>query len=684
MRQVIVPIIILAALGLGIGAFNAGNPNSEHWAMIPFAENAASALDPMMSLSSSQIGEDETLFFLPLSFGIQLFGAIFDHYGFGNPALAFIKGGLLSFYLAAAFIMFISLGLERVKSFAACILSALCPPVVYSTWKIPEEETMLAAGLFFLAAAAFQSSGRNAGIARRAALAAAAVVFSAAAILLKDTMKAFVPAFFIFLLFFIHRSRSDAHRRQYAAAAFVVVFTAVVFIAMKQPSMQASFMARIGPEGITLAAYHFLKTFFSGMNALVQFSFCFHAAGAVAIYSAFRARPGPGVAGFILLALLFLFPPFFTFHYHGMIVYPTVPAILTAAAGVFCIIGLVRLIIEGPFPLDAFGAALLWSMLAVFLVTALFPFMRDDASPRHFIPVVPFLAFIVVEALFRLRRLRVRYLLIASIAFFIGAYFYNTSREFRDYNTAELAAKKALAARDLSDSLVLYNNEFSPVFRTDLSVLGAADGQLEDSRFMLFEPYKNQDGPDTLHDEICMKALGLTWQMIYEDMGDNRIDVSLAFPGRETMSPKNNMYFYEVYSVARSPGLRGAGIWTNFMLHKSFGPRVLSDSEIMASRGYWQHGAATILRNYYTGRKTDLAGMDVKSLFEESVKYSLVSPWLESLPIMIIKGIPVFQQVEARAGISATTEKAMGCRANIDRYIGLIESTREGLGKPGR
>lgn len=677
MKKTLFAALFLCALGAAIGGVNAGNPTSEHWSLHVYLPGVLGSADDMRHFRAPVFEDEDSVFVVTVGPLHPLLLWMYNHFSFGHPAIAWIKGLATGLMLSGAFLALLSMGIGLKPSFAAACLAAFSPPVVYSTWKVTQETNVIAVALFFFSIVFFTAIRERKSAAANISLLILFLAFAITAALVKDSIKGYMPVFFLMYIFFQKRRDGSADRWQKIAALVFIVSVAAVMFYVRQPSMKPVFMSQIMPEsGLKVAAYFTLRNIGLLINALVQFGFCFHASAALLICAGFRDSGRLTRNSFAALALLWAAPAVSYFGFHGMVIYPLFAVFSSAVATALMVVALYRLSISRDPIHNLFAAISLYGLLLVVLVTTA-PFsMRDDASPRYFLAILPFISALVVEAYNRAARGFVRTLLAVSVVFFMASYFYNTAMEFRNFDRVELAGKRYLAGRNMSDSITLYSNELAPVYQSDLLALGAGEDALHSSRFMLFEPFKIPPALDRLKTETCMKALGLSWKLTTSKTGVNSYKMSIAFPDKSFISPKKDIYFYEIYLKSLDRNLSKAGDIATYAGYEIFAPRILSRSGFMASRGYWERSAPDVASKYYFGDEPDFSPVSSDALnpeYEYSRTFYVLPLWLESIPVYAVKGLDIFRKVEARTQIRRTSSADIGCEKNVSAYLNAID-----------
>ena len=671
-----VAVLALAALGLAIGGINANNPNSERWSLELCAPEMKAGMQQQLDLQAPILGEKDDMLVRPLGLGAVLFYKLFcEAIPPGHPAVGWVKGAFLSFYLVAAFAVLIAFGFDLGKVFAACVLLAFSPASVVQAWKLTGEETFLGAGLFFLSAAFLLRLGNARSLSARLAGAAGVLALAGAAVFVKDTMKGYVPLFLILYLAFAYRRNRRVDRWQAACALGALLLAVGIALVLKQPAVKVPWGLRFHADALPFLS---AKAAFMFSNALVQLVLCFHAAGALMLFAANRTKPRLTLLAAVVWLLLVFSPPLVEFNFHGMYVYPAGPAAAVLAAGFLMLVALFRVLwSRSVFPHNLFAAILIAAPTLVFVVTFFIGVVRDDASTRIYLPVLPFFAFLIVEAFARWRPSRVRWLLLASLLFFQASHFANYLAQWSGFNRVEFVAKRYLAQQDLSDILVLYNNELFPVGKNDLSALGMPSERLRGSRFLVFEPFKPADKPDALKEEVCLKALDLIAHLELVRVGPTEFVPRVIPPDPRRLDVKRTVMFYELFERASNPDV----VWPRspwllgFPAYGRFAPFVIRKSAKPYSRGYWEQPGGVILTDYYLGREPDFVPFGAAARvteFDLTRRYWQFPRWLEAIPAQLWAGVPLGFQVEAHARIRRVPEGDIGCLANVDRYAGSV------------
>jgi hypothetical protein len=660
----------LAALGLALGGAAANVPTSERFTMTMCAPDYTRDVGRMVRGEAVPVGTKDDMLVVPLSLGALLFQRLFCVVlPPGHPAIGWIKGALLGFYLIAAFTALSSFGLEPGKSLAACVLLGLSPACVYMTWMMTAEENFLSSALFFLAAALLHRMRRVPALALRLSGAAGVLALLGLALVLKDTTKGFVPPFLVLYLASLYRRERKVDPVTCATVAGGLLLTLGTALVLRQTRIDVPLGDYFTSTPLAQLA---AKAAFMSGNALLQLVFCVHAAGALILYAAFRKRPGLGWVGAASWLPLVFSPPLVEINFHAMYIYPLGPAVAMVAAAVLMIVALVRVAARARFPFDLYAAVVLAAAALVAIFTFVFRAPRDDASTHNYLPVLPFLACLIVEAFGRWKPSRVRWVLLASVVYFLGVHIVNGFAARGGINRVEIETKRYLARQDLSDTVVLYNNDLLPVGVTDLSLVGAPPGALDRTRFLLFEPFKPPDEPEALRDEVCLKTLDLLLRAEYVRTGPTSFAPRVTRPSRERIDPKRTILFHEVYERVvdpdrawpRSPWLRG------FAGYGAYAPYIAARTMKPFARGYWNHASGEVLTDYYFGKEPDFArlGASIRAPeFEVSERYRQFPRWLEAWPLYLARRLPVATQVEAHGRARRISEAELGCLPDLDR-----------------
>lgn len=519
------------------------------------------------------------------------------------------------------------------------LLAMISPAVISSVWMISQED-VLSSMFFILTLILFI----RLGIGRSSpALFAAFLLVSFITIFIKETTRAYLLVTILIYFLFLKKKSITLSRRQKIAVLSIFIFSILSSVPM-------FFTPQIPWMKLTMTFDH-IKFLFT--NGIVQlFTSYFIPGASLLLLSIFYKNPKlKTFIAIILICLAFSSPVIIPFSFFNMTLFSQ-GSYHVMIFNIIFILALIIKAIRADFPLKFFSSTTLSILVFVIFVTTCLPFSREDVSARSYIPILPFVSYIVADSIFNVFRgikknialLVCSLVICTSLAYYLLTNIYNSASGFISHSQIEETSKKALAGMDLKDRVIFYINDVYPTMKDDILLFGKNESDLKNTAFFILEPYKKENDQLRLLEEFCLKSLDLVGKVVLLGTPDEISGQRFSFYLPKIPKMRKSAAVHILIEKAQvEEGVAGL-LMGDFSWTENDTTTVFKAGEDLSPRKYWESGLIpNSMKMTYLGRThaEELFNKMGRLKYIKSKGYLQISPFLEDIPARLISGIPL-------------------------------------------
>jgi len=414
---------------------------------------------------------------------------------FGLNFLGFriLKSLTLVFFGLSSYLLLCEFSLKnRLMPFITALLAMTAYPVINSTWVICQGD-LLSAAFYFLTLKYFLQLKNNSFPLKDLVM---CIFWAFLSIFSKENIRVILPVSLFLIL--IYKNLSKRH-------IFAFILVSIFCLLATLPMISAN----IRPTKLPLYHQRVLFLFFNQLSQiLVSIGISGTALLLIAsLNSYFKFKEKYLLLTAISIILLsFSTPVIDFFSFYASVIFAKNSYLIYIFDILLLLILCIKLF-KAKYPLNLMACHTLVIFLFIFSITTLSPHSREEVSTRILIPVLPFLLFLIISAVFELSQsilskekliyksalaIFLFLNLSAFIYYFLGN-LYNEAMHYRLYSKLETGGKTFLSEKDLKRSVIFSLVGPSPIDEVDMKALKAVNQNLTKTSFNILRPYPEKD-----------------------------------------------------------------------------------------------------------------------------------------------------------------------------------------------